>query len=379
MSHSVEYRRAYLAALVAAMARGDSTLPQHHPQSAPLEEPVLPECLDLLLRDLEDQRGGPEYLSQALSAASLLLSQWPDSRFDMFYCLFSLFWNTLTCSSDFLLIFVLISLKISLFQRLCNVLECQRLPDAPEVLRMACAEALCVAPLINLREHSAAIMSRYEESQKVLYTHGADIKNVESFWFRLINTGLCLLQDQSQQVRMKAACFTSVLHHVRRGESQKRIYLMQVNQALPLLLDVLLEQCWDTPGTLEVLLFNLPQSDLRSVLREASESVYVTSLNQYTCTNRATVIKCCLIIRIAVYFRCSSLYEQDEANVFAEPSVMAAHVLPYLLQMADRYSESSALARSLSTWTEQNAAQVVESLAVCKKLKPGTTIACQSM
>ncbi|TMS04030.1 Thyroid adenoma-associated protein-like protein [Larimichthys crocea] len=255
LSHSVEYRRAYLAALVAAMARGDSTLPQHHPQSAPLEEPVLPECLDLLLRDLEDQRGGPEYLSQALSAASLLLSQWPDS-----------------------------SLKISLFQRLCNVLECQRLPDAPEVLRMACAEALCVAPLINLREHSAAIMSR------------------------LINTGLCLLQDQSQQVRMKAACFTSVLHHVRRGESQKRIYLMQVNQALPLLLDVLLEQCWDTPGTLEVLLFNLPQSDLRSVLREASE----------VC---------------------------DEANVFAEPSVMAAHVLPYLLQMADRYSESSALAQ----------------------------------
>lgn len=81
LSHSVEYRRTYLAALVAVMAGGDSSLPQHLPQWAPLEEPVLPECLDLLLGDLEDQRGGPEFLSQALCAASLLLSQWSDSRF----------------------------------------------------------------------------------------------------------------------------------------------------------------------------------------------------------------------------------------------------------------------------------------------------------
>lgn len=89
---------------------------------------------------------------------------------------------------------------------------------------------------------------------------------------RLINTGLYLLQDQSQQVRTKAACFTSMLHHVRRGESQRSVYLMQVNQALPRLLDLMVDECWDTPGTLEVLLCNLPQSDLRSVLREASET-----------------------------------------------------------------------------------------------------------
>lgn len=50
---------------------------------------------------------------------------------------------------------------------------------------------------------------------------------------------------------------------------------MQVNQALPLLLDLLLEECWDTPGTLEVLLCHLPQSNLRSVLKEASEAGYV--------------------------------------------------------------------------------------------------------
>ncbi|TDH12887.1 hypothetical protein EPR50_G00050690 [Perca flavescens] len=293
LSHSVEYRRTYLAALVAVMAGGDTTLHQHLPQSTPLEEPVLPECLDLLLGDLEDQRGGPEFLSQALYAASLLLSQCSDS-----------------------------SLKISVFQRWCSVLECHRSPDAPEVLRMACAEALCVAgvPLMS-RSTPPAIM------------------------IRSINTGLYLLQDQSQQVRMKAACFTSLLRHARKGESQRSVYLMQVNQALPLLLDLLLEECWDTPGTLEVLLCHLPQPDLRSVLREASEPT-----------------------------GCSSLYEQDEANVFAEPSVMCAHVLPYLLQMAEKSSESSAVARSLSAWAEESAAQVLDSLRVCKELQPAETL-----
>lgn len=87
MSHSVEYRRTYLTALVEVMAGGDSTLQQHLPQSAPLKEPVLLECLDLLLGDLEAQRGGPEFLSQALYTASLLLSQGSDSRLYMFSCL----------------------------------------------------------------------------------------------------------------------------------------------------------------------------------------------------------------------------------------------------------------------------------------------------
>lgn len=75
---------------------------------------------------------------------------------------------------------------------------------------------------------------------------------------------------------------------------------MQVNQALPRLLDLMVDECWDTPGTLEVLLCNLPQSDLRSVLREASETGYVTSLNRYTCTKRPTLPECCLTVIIAL-------------------------------------------------------------------------------
>ncbi|XP_067376091.1 tRNA (32-2'-O)-methyltransferase regulator THADA isoform X2 [Channa argus] len=294
LSHSVEYRKNYLAALIAVMAKDDYTSPHHLSQSVPLEEPFLPECLDLLLWNLEEQQGGPEFLSQALYAASLLVSRRSDSRH-----------------------------TTSVFQRLCSILECHRSPEVPEVLRMACAEALCVAgvPLMShsQREHST----------------------LPAIMIRLINTGLYLLQDQTQQVRMKAACFTSALHHVRRRKTKSSVYLMQVNLALPLLLDLLLEIYWDTPATLEMLLSHLPQCDLHLVLREASE------------------------------MRSSSLYQQDEANVFAEPSVMSAQILPYLLQMAEKYSESTALAQTLRTWVEQTAAQLLDSLTVCKEIVPG--------
>lgn len=53
---------------------------------------------------------------------------------------------------------------------------------------------------------------------------------------------------------------------------------------------------------------------------------------------------------------------------------MSAHLLPYLLQMAEKYSESSTLAQSLIAWAEESAAQVLDSLAVCKELQPGSTL-----
>ncbi|XP_024861145.1 thyroid adenoma-associated protein homolog [Kryptolebias marmoratus] len=291
LNDSMEYRTAFLAALVVV------TTASPFPPSSPSAEPFLSECLDLLLTDLEEQKGGPEFLSQALNVASLLLSPWPDS-----------------------------SLKLSKLQCWCGILEDQRAPDAPEVLRLACGEALCVAgaPLIGtLREQTT----------------------LPAVILRLMNTGLYLLQDQSQQVRLKAACFTSLLRRVRRGDNQRSLCIVHVNQALPLLLELLLEECWETPGTLEVLLSHLPQSDVRSVLGEGSAAG-----------------------------GCASLYEQDEANVFAEPSVMSAHVLPYLLQMAERSSQSSALAQTLNSWAEENTAQLLDNLAACKKLQPAETL-----
>lgn len=119
---------------------------------------------------------------------------------------------------------------------------------------------------------------------------------------------------------------------------------MQVNQEVPFVMDFLLESCWERPATLGVLLGHLPELDLPSVLREARET------------------------------RCSSLYEQDEANVFAEPSVMTAFLLPRLLQMADKYPECPALAGRLREWAHENAPRVLDDLAACKSLLPGKTL-----
>lgn len=71
---------------------------------------------------------------------------------------------------------------------------------------------------------------------------------------------------------MKTAQFASMLHHTRRGRSRKSLYVMQVNKALQVLLDLLLEECWEEPRTLEVLLSNLPQLDLRSVAQGALDT-----------------------------------------------------------------------------------------------------------
>lgn len=78
MSHSVDYRSLYLAALEAALTVEDSAATGLH--STRVEEPFQPECLQLLLEELQHNRGGSEYLSRALGAASLLLSLQPQDR-----------------------------------------------------------------------------------------------------------------------------------------------------------------------------------------------------------------------------------------------------------------------------------------------------------
>lgn len=281
-SPCVEYRHMYLGALVTVATTRELILPK-----PTLEEPVLLECLELLLVDLEAQRGGPEFLSQALCAISLLLHH---------------------CS------------RTSIVERWCKVLEHHCLPHAHEVLRMACAEALYLAAVPLISQNS--------------------ISSNPALTISLVNTGLYLLQDQSVKVRMKAASFASILHHSIKG-AQGSIYVMQVNKALPFLLDQLLEQCWDTPCAVDVLLSHLPQAGLRSLQKEALEN------------------------------RCVSLYEQDKANVFAEPSVMSAHVLPYLLQMADNCSQFSALANRLRAWAEESCSQVLDELLLCQELQSG--------
>lgn len=106
-------------------------------------------------------------------------------------------------------------------------------------------------------------------------------KYVSSSTSRLICTGLHLLQDQSLQVRATAATFASLLlqrqqQRVRPSEGQLgTVHVLQVNQALPVLLDLLLHQC-PGGGTLKVLLSFLPPCDIRSVAQEASAVMAAT-------------------------------------------------------------------------------------------------------
>lgn len=63
--------------------------------------------------------------------------------------------------SNFILIPVLVSLRAPVLERWCSILENHRSPESPEVLRMSCAEALCVGGVsLGLREHCRPFLSR---------------------------------------------------------------------------------------------------------------------------------------------------------------------------------------------------------------------------
>ncbi|XP_015461736.3 thyroid adenoma-associated protein homolog [Astyanax mexicanus] len=287
LDQDVEYRRAYLMALVEVLS---PELTQSGPLLSGLEESELQECVELILDDLKDSKGGPELLSQSLCALSLLLSQSKD---------------------------------LALLNPWCELLETHRRAEAPEALRLACAESLALT--------GSAVVTSSLKSRTAL----------KALSTRLISTGVHLLQDASQQVRAEAAVFAAILCRSESDLSTQSCFLKQINQSLRSLLDLLLRELWESEGILEALVGHLPECDLSSLLEEVKHT------------------------------QCSSLYEQDEANVFLEPSVISETVLPHLMSLAQRYPESSSLAEQLDQWAEQNAASVRENLSICKSLQIG--------
>ncbi|KAK3538827.1 hypothetical protein QTP86_015956 [Hemibagrus guttatus] len=284
MDQDIEYKGAYLSALVEVMTPDMLSTTKSQPLIFKLEEEELHQCVHLLLEDLEGSRGGPELLSQSLCVLSLLLSP---------------------------------STDMAILQRWCVLLETHRCAQAPEALRLACAVALLLT--------GAAIVTGSLMSCTAL----------KALSTRLISTGVHLLQDQSQQVRAQAAVFASAISKSQAVSS---------NQSLHMLLDLLLGEFWDSEGTLEALVCHLPDWDIRSVLQEAKLT------------------------------QCSSLYEQDNANMYLEPSVISETVMPYLFCLAKRYPESSVLAKLLDQWEQENTVCVRENLRICAKLHLGDTL-----
>ncbi|KAJ8263673.1 hypothetical protein COCON_G00161300 [Conger conger] len=258
---SVEYRRLYLAALVTVLSPGLTPAPRE---------------------------GGPELLSQALCALSLLLSH---------------------------------SSPVELSLRWAGLLELYRPPEAPEVLRLACAQALRLAgaPMVSgpLKGHSPCV------------TLGP----------RLLSTAVWLLQDEDPRVRSQAARFASAVSHARTGGAEGPRFQMQVNQAVRCVLDLLQEEFWDSAHTLEALLTHLPACDLSALLGDVQQAA------------------------------CVSLYEQDEPNVFAEPAVMCERLLPRLLTLAGRAPESPRLSGLLRRWARENSADVQRNISLCSRLQ----------
>ncbi|XP_065106767.2 tRNA (32-2'-O)-methyltransferase regulator THADA isoform X2 [Paramisgurnus dabryanus] len=293
LDQNVEYRRSFLTALVEVMTPDGESPGSSHPSPTGFGETSLQACVEVLFSDLETNQGGPEFISTALCALSVLLSQ---------------------------------STDLGLLQRWCKLLERCRSPEAPEAIRTACAQSLCLC--------AVSVMDRSLTDSPIF----------KELCIRLISTGVYLLQDEDQQVRAKAAIFASLLSSSCQHDGPRRCFYMQVNQALRSLLDLLLDEFWDAAGALEALVCHLPDCDLNVILQEVKGT------------------------------QCRSLYERDEANVFAEPSVMSECLLPYLLRLAKRYPESSALARDLEHWAGNNVATVRENLTICLKFQLGDDV-----
>ncbi|XP_039515699.1 thyroid adenoma-associated protein homolog isoform X2 [Pimephales promelas] len=293
LEQNVEYRGEFLTAFVEVMAPDEESSALPHTSRPKHEEKWLQECVEVLFTDLESDRGGPVLISTALCAVSLLLSQ---------------------------------SVDLSLLLRWCKLLEKHRCPEAPEALRISCARALCLC--------GVSVVTRSLTDSLML----AELST------SLISTGIYLLQDESPQVRAKAAVFASLLCGSRRPEAPCRCFYMQVNQALRSLLDLLLEEFWDSSGALEALVCHLPDCDLNVLLKETKET------------------------------QCRSLYERDEANVYAEPSVISECLLPYLLHLVKHYPESSTLTKNLEHWARNTAAIVNKNLTICMQLQLGNVL-----
>ncbi len=105
-------------------------------------------------------------------------------------------------------------------------------------------------------------------------------------------------------MRAKAAVFVSLLCcSVRQPEDPQKCFYMQVNRALHSLLDLLLEEFWDTSCVLEALVCHLPDCDMNAALKEAKETKYVNPHTEMTIIqpNRYLLFVCIIIEMLFVF------------------------------------------------------------------------------
>ncbi|XP_010212523.1 PREDICTED: uncharacterized protein LOC104567409 [Tinamus guttatus] len=153
----------------------------------------------------------------------------------------------------------------------------------------------------------------------------------------LVNVGIHLLQDEEQEVRHEASNFASLVCQLPGEQVQEGCISLQANTGLLGLLQLLLEEFGDHPETFGSLLQHLPLLDLRGILEELEAN------------------------------KTSSLFKEDEPNVFAEPAVLSQLLLPFLLQLLDKASVSCPLRQSALCWLEATGPSILRDLQSCKR------------
>ncbi|XP_068269074.1 tRNA (32-2'-O)-methyltransferase regulator THADA-like isoform X1 [Nyctibius grandis] len=207
----------------------------------------------------------------------------------------------------------------TLVERWCAALEACGRAASSEVLRLAAARAL--------RTAGADVVRR---------SRHAACPSLVPVALRLINVAIHLLQDEEWEVRHEASGFASLLRPNPREPLRDGCVFVQDSVGLLGLLQLLLAEFGEHPETFDSLLQHLPVLDLRGIV-EGLEA------------NKAT-----------------SLYKEDEPNVFAEPAILARQLLPVLLQLLGKAPAGSPLHASALRWLVATGPSILRNLRYCR-------------
>ncbi|XP_030316686.1 thyroid adenoma-associated protein homolog [Calypte anna] len=221
------------------------------------------------------------------------------------------------CATSLLLAHQLEDKDSTLVKRWCRALEVCSCCASSEVLRLAAARSLQTAGADVVSQSLGAV-------------------SLIPVALRLINVGIHLLQDEEWEVRHEASGFASLLWPDPRLPLRDGCVFVQDNVGLQRLLQLILAEFGENPETFDSLLQHLPVLDLRGIVEELED-------------NRAT-----------------SLYREDEPNIFAEPAVLARQLLPVLLQLLEKAPTSSQLRASALRWLEAAGPSVLCDLQYCQ-------------
>ncbi|XP_067911571.1 tRNA (32-2'-O)-methyltransferase regulator THADA isoform X2 [Heterodontus francisci] len=245
-------------------------------------------CIEILLSEMEMAKYGPILHCKALHAVSVLLAE---------------SWQVLS---------------LALLERWVSLLEHCSDPTCTDVLRLGAAASLVQA---GVRVIAWALTAPLDHAMLVI---------------RLINGGICLLQDEDPRVRTQAAKFATCIHMLPNDNNEELIHF-QSNRALLSLLEFLLQNFWDSKETLEVLMLHVPGPDVAGILVELESEQEV------------------------------NLYEEDGPNVFAEPGAFARLLLPFLLRIVEKWGSSAAYHSWLRAWATENHSDIVRNVENLKQ------------